>query len=81
MSITFDGREMVTRVVKYLMEGLVVAIVAALLPTRLRQEEIVLLALTAAAIFAVLDLVAPSIGGSARAGAGLAMGFKLLAFP
>jgi ABC-type Co2+ transport system permease subunit len=81
MSFTFDTQEMLTRLVKYLTEGLVVAIVAAVLPSKsLSFEEILLLALTAAAVFALLDLVSPSIGSSARAGVGYGVGFNLVPF-
>ncbi len=79
---TFDTQEMFTRLVKYLMEGLVVGIVASVLPSKsLSLQEVLLLALTAASIFAILDLIAPSIGASARQGAGLATGFGLMGFP
>lgn len=81
MNYTFDTQELFTRLVKYLMEGLVVGIVAAVLPSKsLAFQEILLLALTAASIFAILDLVAPAIGSSARQGVGLATGFNLVPF-
>lgn len=82
MSYTFDTQEMLTRLVKYLIEGLVVAIVAYILPSKsLSTQEVILLALVAAAIFSVLDLLAPSIGASARQGTGLAAGFGIMGFP
>lgn len=81
MEYTFDTTEMFTRLVKYLMEGLVVGIVAAVLPSKqLAIQEIILLGLTAASIFAILDLVAPAIGTSARQGIGLGVGFNLVPF-
>lgn len=82
MDYTFDTQEMFTRVVKYLIEGLVVGIVASILPEKpLSLDKIVLLGLTAAAMFSILDLVAPSIGASTRQGAGLGLGLKLVGFP
>jgi hypothetical protein len=82
MSFSFDVQEVFTRIVKYLLEGLVIGIVAYLLPSKsLAFEEIILLALTGASIFAILDLVSPSIGGGARQGVGLATGFRLMSFP
>lgn len=80
MSYTFNTQEMLTRVVKYLLEGLVVGIVAALLPSKsLSSHEIILLSLTAASIFAVLDLVAPaSMGSASRFGVGIVSGASLL---
>lgn len=81
MNYTFDTNELFTRLVKYMMEGLVVGIVASVLPSKsLTVQEIILLALTAASIFAILDLASPAIGASARQGVGLATGFNLVPF-
>lgn len=81
MNYSFDTREMFKRLVKYLMEGVVVGIVAAILPSKqLSPQEIILLGLTAASIFALLDLVAPAIGAGARQGVGLGVGFNLMPF-
>ncbi len=77
----FDLNELLKRVVKYLIEGLIVAIAAFAIPKRsLNLEEISLLALTAAATFAILDTYVPSMGVSARSGAGLGVGFNLVGF-
>lgn len=82
MEASFDIQEMVTRIIKYLLEGLVVGIVASILPDKpLSIDKIVLLGLTAAAMFSILDLVAPAISTSARQGAGLGLGFNLVRFP
>ena len=74
--------ELVKRVVKYLVEGLMVAIAAYAIPKRsLNVEEIVLIALTAAATFSILDTYVPSMGVSARSGAGFGIGANLVGFP
>ena len=74
--------ELVKRIIKYLVEGLMVAIAAYAIPKRsLNIEEIVLIALTAAATFSILDTYIPSMGVSARSGAGLGVGFNLVKFP
>jgi hypothetical protein len=74
--------EVVNRVVKYLVEGLVIAAIALFLPKQaLRFNEVVMLAVTAAAVFAVLDLVSPSIAFTARQGAGFGIGANLVGFP
>jgi ABC-type Co2+ transport system permease subunit len=74
----FDTSEIVKRIIKYLVEGLMVAIAAFAIPKRsLNLEEIGLLALTAAATFAILDTYIPSMGVSARQGTGLGIGLKL----
>ena len=38
-------------------------------------------AIVAAAVFAILDVVSPSIGSSARQGAGFGLGANLVGFP
>lgn len=74
--------ELVKRIVKYLVEGLMVAIAAYAIPKRsLNVEEIILIALTAAATFSILDTYVPSMGGSARSGAGFGIGANLVRFP
>jgi len=75
----FDVTELVKRIVKYF---LMVAIAAFAIPKKsLNMEEIVLLALTAAATFAILDTYIPSMGVSARTGAGFGIGANLVGFP
>jgi hypothetical protein len=80
--MNFDLKELVKRVVKYLVEGFIVAIVAIVVPKKsLCIEEIVIISLTAAATFSVLDVFIPSMGSSVRQGAGLGLGFNLVKFP
>jgi ABC-type Co2+ transport system permease subunit len=74
--------ELVKRIIKYLVEGLMVAIAAYAIPKRsLNVEEIVLIALTAAATFSILDTYIPSMGVTARSGAGFGIGANLVSFP
>jgi len=82
MSVVNFG-ELVRRAIKYIIEGLVVAIAAYAIPKvgKLITEEIVIIALTAAATFAVLDVFVPAMGTSARNGAGLGIGLNLVRFP
>lgn len=78
----FDVAELIKRIIKYLIEGLMVAIAAFAIPKRsLNLEEIALIALTAAATFAILDTYIPSMGVNARNGAGMGIGFNLVGFP
>ena len=73
--------ELVKRIIKYLVEGLMVAIAAYAIPKRsLNVEEIVLIALTAAATFSILDTYVPSMGVGARSGAGFGIGDNLVRF-
>lgn len=77
----FDMTEIIKRIFKYLIEGLMVAIAAFAIPKRsLNLEEIGLLALTAAATFAILDAYIPSMGVNARSGTGLGIGLHLAGF-
>lgn len=79
---SFDSTEFFRRISKYLVEGLVVAIVASLMPnSRMSTEQIAILGLTAATAFSVLDLLAPSIAPGLRQGVGLGLGFHTVGFP
>lgn len=74
--------ELVKRIIKYLVEGLMVAIAAYAIPKRsLNIEEIILIALTAAATFSILDTYIPAMGVTARSGAGFGIGANLVKFP
>ena len=78
----FDLGELLRRVVKYLVEGLMVAIAAYAIPKRsLNLDEVLLISLTAAATFSVLYTYVPSMGVSARSGAGFGIGANLVGFP
>jgi ABC-type Co2+ transport system permease subunit len=78
----FNMNELIKRVIKYLVEGLMVAIAAYAIPKKsMNMEEIACLALTAAATFAILDTYIPSMGVSARTGAGFGLGANLVGFP
>lgn len=77
-----SGAELLTRMLKYFLEGLAVAVAMVLIPRKmLPMEEIFVIAVVAAAVFAVLDLASPSIGLTARQGAGFGMGARLVGFP
>ncbi len=77
-----DLGELVRRIVKYVVEGIMVALAAYAIPKRsLNIDEIMLIALTAAATFSILDTYVPSIAVSARSGAGLGVGMNLVGFP
>lgn len=74
--------ELIKRIIKYLVEGIMVAIAAFAIPKRsLNIEEIILIALTAAATFSILDTYIPSMGVSARSGAGFGIGAKMVGWP
>jgi ABC-type Co2+ transport system permease subunit len=80
--MNFNVQEIIRRIVKYLVEGLMVAIAAYAIPKKsMNIEEIALLALVAAATFSILDTYLPSVGTSARTGAGFGIGANMVGFP
>lgn len=83
MEYSLDVWEALVRLMKYLLEGIAVGIVSYLVtkPARGNYNEILVIALTAAAVFAVLDVLAPAMSAGARQGAGMGAGFKLMGFP
>ena len=77
-----DFREVLKKVIKYIVEGLMVAIACFAIPKKsLDIEEIAILALVAAATFSILDTYIPPMGESARTGAGFGIGANLVHFP
>jgi hypothetical protein len=77
-----DVKELLKRAVKYVIEGLMVALVAYSIPKRsLNLDEIAVVALTAAATFSILDTYVPSMAVQARSGAGFGVGANLVGFP
>jgi hypothetical protein len=78
----FTVTELVTRAIKYFLEGLAVALATFIIPQKkLNVEEILAVSIVAAVTFALLDLLAPSIGLTARQGAGFGLGANLVGFP
>jgi|TARA_B110000967_G_C18609670_1_gene423322 ABC-type Co2+ transport system permease subunit len=77
-----DLGELIRRAVKYLVEGVMVAVAAYAIPKKsLNLDEVALIALTAAATFSILDTYVPSMAVSARSGAGFGIGANLVGFP
>jgi len=78
---SFDIWEALIRILKYAIEAMVVALAAYILPEhKLRFSEIWMIALTAACLFSIFDLLAPSFSAGARQGVGLGAGFRLIGF-
>ena len=77
-----DFGEFMKRAIKYLVEGLMIAIACYILPkSPMKTDEIALVALTGAATFLILDAYVPGVAGSARSGAGFGIGANLVGFP
>ena len=82
LGVILDLGELIRRIVKYVVEGIMVAIAAYAIPKRsMKIDEVMLIALTAAATFSILDTYVPSMAVSARSGAGFGMGANLVGFP
>jgi hypothetical protein len=81
-SFKIDYAEVLIRFVKYVMEGVVVAIAAYTLPTfAMPAADIAQIAAIAMATFAILDIFAPTMSKAARMGAGAGIGANLVGFP
>jgi hypothetical protein len=77
-----DVNDLLTRVLKYVIEGAAVALALVFIPRKgLPMDEILTITIAAAAVFAVLDIFTPSIGVTARQGAGFGIGANLVGFP
>jgi hypothetical protein len=77
--LTLSLGDILVRAIKYLVEGLAVAVAAFWLPkSQLGFHEVVMIALTAAATLAILDLLAPAVGAGTRQGAGFGIGATLV---
>lgn len=81
-ALKVNSMEVIKRFFKYLAEGLMVAIAAYVFPKKKMQpDEIIMIAAVASATFAILDMYAPTIGTTARQGAGFGIGASLVGFP
>ena len=77
----FYMRPFLTNLAKYIVEGLVVAVVAYYIPKKQTDLKTVgMIGIIAALTFALLDYFSPSIGASSRLGAGFGIGSNLVGF-
>ena len=73
-----DVKEMVKRFLKYFIIGIAIAIVTYVVPQKkLDVQEIGIIALSSATIFAVVDLLIPNIIPMVFNGLGLGIGWEL----
>ena len=79
----FSLVDLLASLLKYLVEGLVVALVAVIVlnPKKPNFGEILTIGTAAFATFALLDTFTPSIAVTARQGAGFGLGANLVGFP
>jgi len=77
-----DLNDVFQRLIKYLLEGIVVAVAAYTLPSvEIDLPDVMQIAAVAMATFSILDFFAPSISKAARMGAGAGIGANLVGFP
>jgi hypothetical protein len=67
-------------ILKYLLEGLAIALAIYLVNKNIKPKEIIMISLVGAVTFAILDLFAPNVGSGARLGAGFGLGAKHVGF-
>lgn len=80
--LNLNMSDVLRRALKYIIEGIMVALAAFAIPNkRLNMSEILMIALTAAATFSILDTYVPSLAMGARSGAGFGIGANLVNFP
>lgn len=81
--MNFSLPDLLASLFKYLIEGLVVALVAVIVlnPKKPHFGEILTIGVAAFATFALLDTFTPTIGVTARQGAGFGLGAGLVGFP
>ena len=66
-------------IVKYISEGLAVAFASHLVAgNKLNLQEIIMLGLTAASVFVVLETYAPAIASGAHHGSGFGIGYNMV---
>lgn len=76
---SFNSRELCKRVVKYIIQGLVIAVAALVLPEKKPDfQAVVALALVSACTFAVIDTFVPSMTFPVQLGAGFGIGSHLV---
>ena len=76
-----DPTDVLRRATKYLVEGFAVALAAYYIPKKkINLNEIMIIAITAASMFALLDVLAPTIGGYVRTGMGIGIGLGQVGF-
>ena len=79
--MNIDFTDVLRRAVRYLVQGFAVALAAYFIPrNKIDLNEITVIAITAAAIFAVLDVLSPTIGGYVKTGVGIGIGLGQVGF-
>jgi hypothetical protein len=74
-------QDLIMKYVKYLLEGLAIAVAAYVIPQKKTNvKDVAKIALVGAITFAVLDMFAPAVSSGARTGAGFGIGAQHVGF-
>lgn len=68
-----DFAQILERILKYLLEGIAVGL-ACYFTAKLNIDQIVIIGITAAVTFAILDMYTPQVSSAVRMGAGIGIG-------
>lgn len=76
-----DPSNILQRAIRYIVQGFAVALAAYYIPKHnMSINEITSIAITAAVIFAVLDVLSPTLYGYAQTGMGIGIGLGTVGF-
>ena len=79
--LNLDLQVLLTRVVKYFVEGFAVAIAAYYIPGRvIKLDEVLLIGLVGTATFAIMDMYLPTYAVNTKMGVGFGIGANLVGF-
>lgn len=79
MGFGLDWIDVARKLLRYIFLGLSVALSAYMIPSKkLSMEEVITLAITSSAVFAILDIYSPAISGATKFGVGLGLGTGLV---
>lgn len=73
MDLDINFSQILERILKYFMEGIAVGL-ACYFTAKLNIDQIIIIAITAAVTFAILDMYTPNISNAARMGTGIGIG-------
>lgn len=68
-----DFAQILERILKYLLEGIAVGL-ACYFTAKLNIDQIIIIGITAAVTFAILDMYTPQVSSAVRMGAGIGIG-------
>lgn len=77
--MNIDYANVLERILKYLIEGISVGLVCYFV-SKLNFDQIIIISVSAASIFAILDMYSPVISNGARIGTGLTVATHFIGF-